>query len=93
MGIPGIAVQPVDEGNSESAVRFLIEWLSDGEAQARRHLADHSEPDGASLIGTRGPDVIGYVSIVWEFNYAGFRSRGIPLVHHLFQPGRLRLCT
>ena len=38
MGIPGIAIQPVDEGNSESAVRFLIEWVSDGEAEARRYL-------------------------------------------------------
>ena len=58
MGIPGIAaaVQSVDEGNSESAVRFLIEWVSDGEAEARRYLADHAEPDGASLIATRGPD-------------------------------------
>jgi hypothetical protein len=31
MGIPGLAVQPVDERNSESAVRFLIErviWLT-----------------------------------------------------------------
>ena len=60
MGIPGIAVQPVDEGNSESAVRFLIEWVSDGEAEARRYLADHAEPDGASLIATGGSDVIGY---------------------------------
>lgn len=40
MGIPGIAIQSVDEGNPESAVRFLIEWVSDGEAEARRYLAD-----------------------------------------------------
>jgi hypothetical protein len=59
MGIPGITVQPVDEGNSESAVRFLIEWISDGEADARSYLADHAEPDGASLIATDGSDVIG----------------------------------
>jgi hypothetical protein len=81
MGISGSAVQPVDEGNSESTIRFLIEWVSDGEAEARRYLADHAEPDGASLIATDGPDVIGYVAIVWESNYAGFRSRAIPLVH------------
>jgi GNAT superfamily N-acetyltransferase len=81
MGIPGITVQPVDAGNSESAVRFLIEWVSDGEAEARRYLADHAEPGGTSLIATRGPDVIGYAAIVWESGYAGFRSRGIPLVH------------
>ena len=74
MGIPGIAVQPVDEGNSESTVRFLIEWVSDGEAEARRYLADHAEPDGTSFIATDGPDVIGYVAIAWESNYAGFRA-------------------
>jgi len=37
MGIPGIAVQPVDEDNSELAVRFLIEWVSNSEAEARRY--------------------------------------------------------
>jgi len=90
MGIPGIAVQPVDEGNSESAVRFLAEWVSDGEAEARRYLADHAEPDGASLIATDGSDVIGYVAIVWESNYAGFRNRGIPLVHQVAVAGPFR---
>ena len=86
MGIPDIAVQPLDEG-SESAVRFLIEWVSDGETEARRYLADHAEPGGASLIATRGPDVIGYVAIVWESNYAGFRRRGTPLVHQIAVAG------
>jgi GNAT superfamily N-acetyltransferase len=90
MGIPGIAVQPVDDGNSESAVRFLIEWASDGEADARRYLADHAEPDGTSLIATRGPDIIGYAAIVWESNYSGFRSRGIPLVHQIAVAGPFR---
>jgi GNAT superfamily N-acetyltransferase len=89
-GIPGIAVQPVDEGNSESAVRFLIEWLSDGEAEARTYLTGHAEPDGTSLIATNGPDVIGYVAIVWESNYAGFRRRGIPLVHQIAVAGPFR---
>ena len=87
MGIPGIAIQPVDDDNSESAIRFLIEWVSDGEAEARRYLADHAEPDGASLIATGGSDVIGYVAIVWESNYTGFRSRGIPLVHQIAVAG------
>jgi len=90
MGIPGIAVQPLDEGNSELAVRFLIAWVSDGEAEARRYLADHGEPDGASFIATDGPDVIGYAAIVWESNYAGFRSRGIPLVHQIAVAGPFR---
>ena len=90
MGISDIAVQPVDEGNSESAVQFLIEWVSDGEAEARSYLADHAEPDGASLIATDGSDVIGYVAIVWESNYAGFRSRGVPLVHQIAVAGPFR---
>jgi hypothetical protein len=42
MGISGAAVQPVSEGNSESAVRFLIEWVSDGEAEARTYLTDQT---------------------------------------------------
>jgi hypothetical protein len=29
MDISDIAVQPVDEGSSESTVRFLIEWVKD----------------------------------------------------------------
>jgi GNAT superfamily N-acetyltransferase len=90
MGISGSAVQPVDEGNSESTIRFLSEWVSDGEAEARRYLADHAEPDGASLIATDGPAVIGYLAIVWESNYAGFRSRGIPLVHQIAVAGPFR---
>jgi GNAT superfamily N-acetyltransferase len=71
-------------------VRFLIEWVSDGETDARRYLADHVEPDGSSLIATRGLDVVGYVAIVWESSYAGFRSRGIPLVHQLAVAGPFR---
>jgi GNAT superfamily N-acetyltransferase len=90
MGISDIAVQPVDEGNSESTVRFLIEWVSDGEADARSYLADHAERDGASLIATDGSDVIGYVAIAWESDYAGFRSRGIPLVHQIAVAGPFR---
>jgi GNAT superfamily N-acetyltransferase len=90
MSIPGIAVQPVGEGNSESTVRFLIEWVSDGETEARRCLADHAEPYGTSLIATRGPGVIGYAAIVWESNYAGFQSRGIPLVHQIAVAGPFR---
>jgi GNAT superfamily N-acetyltransferase len=90
MGIPGIAIEPVDDDNSESVVRFLSEWVSDGEAEARRYLAEHTEPDGASLIASSGSGVIGYAAIVWESNYAGFRSRGIPLVHQLAVAGPFR---
>jgi len=90
MAVPGIAVQSVDEGNFESAVQFLIGWVSEDEAEARAYLADHAEPEGASLIATDGIDVIGYVAIVWESNYAGFRSRGIPLVHQIAVAGPFR---
>jgi len=48
MGIPGIAVQLVDERNSEATIRFLGEWVCAGEAEARRYLAGHVEPDGVS---------------------------------------------
>jgi GNAT superfamily N-acetyltransferase len=81
--LPGIAVQHVDEGNSEAAVRFFSGWVCDGEAGARRYLAGHVEPDGISLIATSGAEAVGYVAILWESNYAGFRSRGIPLVHQI----------
>ena len=90
MGMSDIAVQLVDEDNSESTIRFLIEWVSDGEAEARSYLADHAEPDGASFTAMDGSDVIGYVAIVWESNYAGFRSRGIPLVHQIAVAGPFR---
>ena len=83
MGLDNISIQLVAEGNSESAVRFLIEWVSDGEAEARKYLAGHAEPDGTSLIAAAGSDAVGYVAIVWESSYAGFRSRGIPLVHQI----------
>jgi GNAT superfamily N-acetyltransferase len=90
MGIPGIAVQPIGEDNSESAVRFLIEWVSDGEAEARSYLAGHAEPEGAGLVAAHGRDVIGYAAIVWESDYAGFRSRGIPLIHQVAVAGPFR---
>ena len=90
MGTPGIAIEPVDDGNSESAVRFLTDWVSDGEAEARRYLAGHTEPDGTGLIATGDSGVLGYVAIVWESNYAGFRTRGIPLVHQIAVAGPWR---
>ena len=87
MGIPGIAVQPVGEDNSESAVRFLIEWVSDGEAKAWSYLAGHAEPEGASFVAAHGHDVIGYAAIVRESDYAGFRYRGIQLIHQVAVAG------
>jgi GNAT superfamily N-acetyltransferase len=32
----------------------------------------------------------GYLAIVWEPNYAGFRGRGIPLVHQIAVAGPFR---
>jgi GNAT superfamily N-acetyltransferase len=37
-----------------------------------------------------GSDVIGYVAIVWQSDYAGFRRRGIPLVHQIAVAGPSR---
>lgn len=81
--LPGIAVQPVDASNFEATVRFLSKWVCDDEVEARRYLAEHLDPDGMSLIATSGSDAVGYVAIIWESAYAGFRSRGIPLVHQI----------
>ena len=81
VGVCGTAVQPVGEDNFEASVQFLVGWVSDGEAEAQRYLADHAEPEGASLVAVHGHDVVGYVAILWESKFAGFRDRGIPLVH------------
>ncbi len=80
----------VDQGNPESAVRSLIKWVSDRQAEARRYLADHAEPDDASLIATCSADVIGYVGVVRESGYAGFQRRGIPVVHRVAVAGPFR---
>jgi hypothetical protein len=34
MGVSEFVIQPIDEGNFEASVRFLTEWVSDGEAEA-----------------------------------------------------------
>ena len=90
MGVSGIVVEPVREGNFEASVKFLIELVNDGEAEARTYLADHTEPEGASLVATNGHDVVGYVAILWESNFAGFRDCGIPLVHQVAVAGPFR---
>jgi hypothetical protein len=36
------------------------QWVSDRQAETQRYLADHAEPDDASLIVTYGANVIGY---------------------------------
>ena len=58
--------------------------------RARRYLADHAAPSGASLIATDGANVMGYLAIVWRSNHPGFRSRGIPLVHQIAVAGPVR---
>ena len=58
--------------------------------RARRYLADHAAPNGASLIATDGANVMGYLAIVWRSNHPGFRSRGIPLVHQIAVAGPVR---
>jgi GNAT superfamily N-acetyltransferase len=86
----GVTVEPVGAANPERAVAFLGEWLCDGEDEARRYLAEHLEPEGVSLIAVAGSEVVGYVAIVWESDYAGFRSQGVPLVHQILVSERWR---
>ncbi len=93
MGVPDTVVHSVGAANTKPALRFLVDWVvGDGEGGARAYLAGHTEPEGASLIATHGADVVGYAAIVWESNYEGFRSRGIPLVHQIIvaEPFRRR---
>jgi GNAT superfamily N-acetyltransferase len=90
VGVSGIVIQPAGGGNFEASVRFLTEWVSDGEAEARRCLAEHAEPEGASLVAAHGHEVVGYVAVLWESAFAGFRDRGIPLVHQVAVAGPFR---
>ncbi len=69
MGVSGIVIQSVGEGNFEASVQFLIEWVSDGAAEARRYLGDHAEPEGASLVAMCGQDVVGYAAILLAGSY------------------------
>jgi GNAT superfamily N-acetyltransferase len=83
-------VQPVTAGNWALAVQFLAEWVSDGEAGAREHLASHTGAGGASLIAVHDDRAVGFASILWDSDYAGFRERGIPLLHQLAVSGPFR---
>ena len=83
MSISGVVVQHVGDGNFELTVRFLSEWLTDGEAEAREYLVDHVSPSGASVVAVREHEVVGIAAVLWESSYAGFRDHGIPLVHQL----------
>jgi GNAT superfamily N-acetyltransferase len=90
MSVPDVIIEAVGEYNFERTVQFLIEWVSDGEPAAREHLADHAAGGGTSLIAVRDHAVIGVVTIRWQSNYAGFRDRGIPLVHQIAVAGPFR---
>lgn len=85
-----VVIEPVGDDNYQAAVQFLVGWVSDGEAAARTHLADHSGEQGASLVAVRDRQVAGVVSILWLSNYPGFAERGIPLVHQLAVAGPFR---
>jgi GNAT superfamily N-acetyltransferase len=37
-----------------------------------------------------GLDVVGYLAVVWQSSYGGFRSRGNPLVHQVAVAGPFR---
>lgn len=85
-----VVIEPVGDDNYQAAVQFLVDWVSDGEADARAHLTHHSGEEGASLVAMRDRQVAGIVSILWLSNYAGFTERGIPLVHQLTVAGPFR---
>jgi hypothetical protein len=72
MGTPGIAVERIGEDNSESTVRFLIEWVSDGEAEARSYLAV-TQNLMAQALSPRTVMMSSLRRVVWESSYAGFR--------------------
>ena len=74
-------IEPVSPGNDRATAEFLTGWVTDGPADAWEYLASHTGGEGASLVTVRAGRVIGIVSVQWESNYAGFRDRGIPLVH------------
>lgn len=80
-------IQPASAGNAELAIEFLADWVTHGPVAAREHLASHAGAHGVCLVAVRDGRVIGIVSILWESNYAGFRDRGIPLVHQVSVAG------
>jgi GNAT superfamily N-acetyltransferase len=83
MDTAGRAIRTVGDGDIEATVRFISGWVVDDGTGARAYLTDHSDPEGASLVATQGPEVLGYVAIAWESSYEGFRRRGIPLLHQI----------
>jgi GNAT superfamily N-acetyltransferase len=85
-----VTIEPVRAANTEAALRLLVNWVSDGEADARTHLAEHSGGDGASLLAVRDGAAAGIVSVLWVSNYPGFAERGIPLVHQIAVAGPAR---
>lgn len=83
-------IEPVSPGNDRATAEFLTGWVTDGPADAWENLASHTGGEGASLVTVRAGRVIGIVSVQWESNYAGFRDRGIPLVHQVSVAGPAR---
>ena len=65
--------------NRWGAVRFLIEWVSDGEAEARRYLADHAEPDGAAPRRADGAGVIARAAAAAALHGTGSARPGAEL--------------
>lgn len=80
---PEVLIAPVAAGNAGAALGFLSEWVLDDETDGREYLAGHTADGGASLIATGADRAIGIACLLWESDYAGFRDRGIPLVHQL----------
>jgi GNAT superfamily N-acetyltransferase len=87
---PPVTIEPVSDANAEAVVLFLADWVTDGEAGARTHLAGHGGAGGASLLAVRDGAAVGFVSVLWVSNYPGFAERGIPLVHQIAVAGPAR---
>jgi GNAT superfamily N-acetyltransferase len=90
MDVSGIVVQPVGERNFEASVQFLMDWVSDGGDRGANVSGRSCRTRGVGLVATRGHDVVGYAAILWESDFAGFRDRGIPLIHQVAVAGPFR---
>ena len=78
-----VSIRPYDAALSRPTITFLIDWVTASEPGAHEHLSDHPSGRGSSFVAMVGDQVIGIVTITWRSRYAGFRDRGIPLLHQI----------
>jgi GNAT superfamily N-acetyltransferase len=90
MTMADVTIEPLTERSFGLAVRFLRQWVTEREAGAREHLADHASGGGTSFLALLDDEAAGIVTIRWRSDYAGFRDLGIPLVHQIAVAGAFR---